>query len=68
MGTISSIAWVWLDRFKGQWKPILLQSTVKTGTNQLGAPSDCGSATDLTRNRQKDFQYIDDDPHEYLFH
>ena len=26
------------------------------------------SATHLTRNRQNDLQYIDDDPHEYPFH
>ncbi len=30
--------WVLLDYFKGQGKPILLDSSVKTGANQLGAP------------------------------
>ena len=27
-----------------------------------------GSATHLTRHRQKDFQYTADDPREYIFH
>ncbi len=30
-----------LDYFKGQGKPTLFESTVKTGANQLGAPSAC---------------------------
>ncbi len=30
---------VLLDYFKGQGEPILLESTVKTGANQLGTPS-----------------------------
>ena len=33
--------WVLLDYFKGQGTPILLESTVKTGANPLGAPSEC---------------------------
>ena len=33
------MVWVLLDYFKGQGQAILLESTVKTGTGQLGASS-----------------------------
>ncbi len=36
----SYMVWVLLDYFKGQGKPILVKSKVKTGANQHGAPSD----------------------------
>ena len=39
-----------------------------TGKNQFGKTSVRMIATHLTRNRQNDLQYIDDDPCEYLFH
>ncbi len=38
-----------LDYFQGQGNPILLESTVKTGANQLGAPCDCVSVLGFLR-------------------